>query len=218
MYKFSKKEVSEIIGVSKTTMSKKTEEEIKLELQKNCYKLIKIEKEWRTIYYYCEYEEYEQNTDEHLKEVFKVRNVKNFKTYTKEKVKSIEEVDLRTRKEICNKTNTAITTSKNYDKKLLENNVLEKLDDVLYICVERKTGNKVLVDKKAYNEFWYRNRALRNQLDILDKKFFEKEITMKDLQYLRENTIYNLESEYMYYQVSKIAIKYDNYLYKLIME
>ena len=217
-YKFNKKQVAVIIGVNPKTLSRWNDEKIAEELLKNCYKVCEVKKEGRSIFYYCKYEEYSMNNDEYLKREFNVEDINNFKDYTKRKIKSIESEDFATRKEICKETKTAHTTSKNYDKKLIDKGVFEKLDDILYVCVEKATGNKILVDKQTYNEFWYRNHIMGKELKSLSSRYNNGELSLNDYEYLRETLIANDKSEYMYYAVSKMVIKYDNYLYKILME
>lgn len=217
-YKFNKKQVAEILKVHPKTASKWDDKKILKELEKNCYKVLEIKKEGRAIYYYCKYKEYSMSNDEYLKREFNVEDINNFKDYTKRKIKSIESEDFATRREICKETKTAQTTSKNYDKKLIDKGVFEKLDDILYVCVEKATGNKILVDKQTYNEFWYRNHIMEKELKSLSNRYNNGELSLKDYEYLRETLIANDKSEYMYYAVSKMVIKYDNYLYKILME
>lgn len=217
-YKFNKKQIAEIIGVNPKRLSKWNDEKIAKKLLENCYKIKEIKKEGRNIFYYCEYEEYLMSNDEYLKKEFNVDNINNFKDYTKRKIKSIKCEDLATRKEICNETKTTYTTSRNYDKKLINKGVFEKLDDILYVCVEKATGKKALVDKQAYNTFWNKNHIMAKELKSLKNKYMKNELSLRDYEYLREALISNNESKYMYYAISKIVIKYDNYLYKMLME
>lgn len=218
MKKLSKKQVAEILGVHTKSLSRWDNEKITNKLAKQCYKVNDIVKEGRSIYFYVEYEEYSQSNDEHLKEVFKVKDIDNFKCYTKRKIKSIEDEDLAPRKQICKETNTTKSTSHRYDEKLLEKGVFEKLDDVLYICANKKTGERTLVDKEAYNEFWYKNHLLEKELRSLRIRYTNKEISLKDYEYLREMLISSDKCEYMYYKVSKIVVKYDNYLCQMLMD
>ena len=47
----------------------------------------------------------------------------------------------------------------------------EKLDDVLYICVDKSTRKRVLVDGQAYNNYWIKNSAINKELKSLRKRF-----------------------------------------------
>lgn len=218
MKKFNKKQIAEVLGVYVKTLSKWDNEKIITELSKNCYKVIDIIKEGRSIYFYVEYEEYSQSDDEHLKEVFKVKDVENLKSYTKGKVESIEKQNLLTRKELCEKTNTAEKTSKRYDKKLIENGIIEKLDDIIYICMNKKSKERVIVDKQAFDNFWIRNLAIKEELNTLKSKLNKHEMNVDAYEYLRDILLDKLKDEVIFYKVPKMVIKYDNYLYKMLVE
>ena len=216
-YKFTKTQVAKIIGVNSKSLSRWDNEKIITELAKSCYKVIDIIKEGRSIYFYVEYEEYSQSNDEHLKEVFKVKDVENLKSYTKGKVESIEKQNLLTRKELCNQTSTAEKTSKRYDEKLIENGVIEKLDDIIYICMNKKSKERVIVDKQAFDNFWIRNLAIKEELNTLKGKFNKHEINIDGYEYLRDILLDKLKDEVIFYKVPKMVIKYDNYLYKMLV-
>ena len=218
MKKNNKKEVAEILGVHIKSLSRWHNEKIKYELAKECYKVTDIVKEGRSIYFYVMYEEYSQSNDEHLKDVFKVKDIESLKRYTKRKAKSIEKEELINRSELCKETNIAETTSKRYDTKLIEKGVFEKLDDVLYICVDKSTRKRVLVDGQAYNNYWIKNSAINKELKSLRKRFSQGELSINDYNYLRDIILSKSETPYMYYKVNKLVVKYDNYLYKMLIE
>ena len=218
MKKMNKKQVAEILGVHYKSLLRWDNDKIKYELLKRCYKVIDIVKEGRSTYFYMIYEEYSQSNDEHLQEVFNLKDVKGLKEYAKRKAHSIENSKFTTRNELCKKTNISEKTSKRYDEKLIAKGIFEKLDDVLYICVEKETKARVLVDQEAYNNFWEKNAAISEELKSLKKRFVEKDISIEEYNYLRDMIISGSKSLYMYYRVSKIIIKYDNYLYKMLVE
>ena len=83
--------------------------------------------------------------------------------YTRRKIQSIEKKELITRKELCSDINVAIRTSKRYDEKLIENGVFQKLDDEIYICVNKETKERVLVNREAYNNFWRKNSLIKKE-------------------------------------------------------
>lgn len=218
MKKINKKQVAEILGIHTKSLSRWDNEKIEYELAKACYKIVDIAKEGRSIYFYVEYEEYSQSNDEHLQEVFKVKDIESLKRYTKRKAESIEKVELINRCELCNEINIAETTSKRYDTKLIEKGVFEKLDDVLYICVDKSTRKRVLVDRQAYNNYWIKNSAINKELKSLRKRYSQGELSINDYNYLRDIILSKSETPYMYYKVNKLVIKYDNYLYKMLIE
>ena len=218
MKRMNKKQVAEILGVHYKSLLRWDNEKIKYELLKVCYKVVDIVKEGRSTYFYMMYEEYSQSNDEHLQEVFNVKDIKGLKEYTKRKTQSIESSKFTTRNELCMEADISVTTSKRYDKKLIEKGVFEKLDEVLYICVDKETKEKVLVDKKAYNNFWIKNDATGKELNSLKRRVDNKEISIDEYNYLRDMIISGSKSLYVYYRVSKIIIKYDNYLYKMLVE
>lgn len=218
MKKINKKRIAEILGVHYKSLLRWNNEKIVHELAKVCYKVSNISKEGKSVYFYVKYEEYSQDNDEHFKEVFKVKNVQAFKCYAKRKVESIAKKELITRIELCKETNTPEKTSKRYDKKLIENGVLENLNNILYICVDRKTKERVFVSREAYNNFWRKNYVIGKELKSLERKYVKNEIAIDDYNYLRDILISKSETQYMYYKVNKLAIKYDNYLYKMLME
>lgn len=218
MKKINKKQVAEILRVHSKSLSRWSNEKLVYELAKVCYKVDRISKEGKSIYFYVKYEEYSQSDNEHLQEVFNVKNVQAFKSYAKRKVESIEKKELITRMELCKETNTAEKTSKRYDKKLIENGVLENLNNILYICVDNKTKERVLVSREAYNNFWRKNYVIGKELKSLEKKFVKSEVSIDDYNYLRDILLSKSKTQYMYYKVNKLAIKYDNYLYKMLME
>lgn len=217
-YKFTKTQVAKIIGVNSKSLSRWDNEKIVTELAKNCYKVIDIIKDGRSICFYVEYEEYSQSNDEHLKEVFKVKDVYNLKNYTKRKVESIKNNEVITKKELCNQTNTPVETSKRYDKKLIENGVIEKLDDIIYICMNKKSKERVIVDKQAFDNFWIRNLAIKEELNTLKSKLNKHEMNVDAYEYLRDILLDKLKDEVIFYKVPKMVIKYDNYLYKMLVE
>lgn len=218
MKKINKKQVAEILGVHTKSLSRWGNEKIKYELAKACYKVIDIAKEGRSIYFYIEYEEYAQRNDEFLGEVFKVKDIRNLKMYTRRKIQSIEKKELITRKELCSDINVAIRTSKRYDKKLIENGVFQKLDDEIYICVNKETKERVLVNREAYNNFWRKDSLIKKELKSLAKRYAKKEFSLDDYNYLRDIIMSKSDSKNIYYKVNKIVIKYDNYLYNMLME
>lgn len=186
MKRINKKQVAEILGVHTKSLSRWDNEKIKYELAKACYKVIDIAKEGRSIYFYVQYEEYPQSNDEYLQEAFKVKDIESLKRYTKRKADSIEKEELITRSELCKETNIAETTSKRYDKKLIEKGIFEKLDDVLYICVDKRTRERVLVDRKAFNNYWIKNSAINKELKSLGKRYSQGELSINDYNYLRD--------------------------------
>ena len=86
MKKINKKQVAEILGVHTKSLSRWDNEKIKYQLAKACYKVIDIAKEGRSIYFYIEYKEYSQSNDEFLEDVFKVKDIKDLKKYTRRKI------------------------------------------------------------------------------------------------------------------------------------
>lgn len=206
MKKINKKQVAEILGVHTKSLSRWDNEKIKYELAKACYKVIDIAKEGRSIYFYIEYEEYAQSNDEFLGEVFRVKDIKNLKMYTRRKIQSIEKKELITRKELCSDINVAIRTSKRYDEKLIENGVFQKLDDEIYICVNKETKERVLVNREAYNNFWRKNSLIKKELKSLAKRYAKKEFSIDDYNYLRDIIISKSDSKNMYYKVNKIVV------------
>lgn len=216
-YKFNKKQIAEILKVHPKTISKWDDKKILKELEKNCYKVLEIKKEGRSIYYYCEYQEYSMSNDEYLKEIFNVDNVRNFKNYSKTKIKNIEENIIMTRKDLCKKTNTKITTSENWDRKLIEKGVIQK-DGFIYICVNLRTKERCIVDRQAYTHFWHINGAIKKSINILYKEYLNNNISMTEYEYSRDSLLINNNVNNMYYKVSKNVVKYDNYLTSLITE
>ena len=217
-YKVTKTQAAKIIGVNPKSLSRWDNKRIITELAKNCYKVMDIKKEGKSIYFYLEYEEYSVSNDEHLKEVFKVKDVKKLKNYTKKRVEYIENNKIITKKEICNETNTSIETSKRYDRKLIEKGVIEKLDDIIYICVDRTTRERVIVNKEAYNNFWQKNSFLKGELLLLEKRFLNNELSIDNYNYAKDMNISKCNSKYMYYKINKFMVRYDNYLYKMLVE
>ena len=215
--KITKKQVSEILGVHTKSLSRWDNEKIKYELSKVCYKVVDIVKQGRGIYFYVKYEEYEQSNDEHLKDIFKVKDVQSLKKYTKRKTESIEKEELMTRCELCKETNVSDTTSKRYDKKLIEKGVLEKMDEFIYICKNKITKKRVIVDKGAYDNFWILNSSIKNKLNQLKIELKNECISHREYDYLRDVYLDELNGDVMYYKISKIVVKYDNYLYKMLM-
>lgn len=218
MKKINKKQVAEILGVHTKSLSRWDNEKIKYELAKACYKVIDIAKEGRSIYFYIEYKEYSQSNDEFLEDVFKVKDIKDLKKYTRRKIESIEKKELISRKELCKSINVAERTSKRYDTKLIEKGIFEKLDDVLYICVDNNTKERVLVDREAHNNFWRKNWLVKKELNSLAKRYAKKELSLDDYNYLRDIIITESKFPYMYYKVNKLVVRYDNYLYKMLVE
>ncbi|SHI13748.1 hypothetical protein SAMN02745196_03125 [Clostridium collagenovorans DSM 3089] len=90
MKRINKKQVAEVLRVHTKSLSRWDNEKIKYELSKVCYKVTNIVKEDRCVYFYVEYKGYYQSNDEHLEEVFKVKNIQDFKIYAKRKARSIE--------------------------------------------------------------------------------------------------------------------------------
>lgn len=218
MKKINKKQVAEILGVHIKSLSRWHNEKIKHELAKKCYKVIDIAKEGRSIYFYVVHQEYSQSNEEHLQEVFKVKDIESLKRYTKRKAEIIEKEELINRRELCKETNIAETTSKRYDTKLIEKGIFEKLDDVLYICVDKSTRERVLVDREAFNNYWIKNSAIDKELKSLGIRFSQGELSINDYNYLRDIILSKSETPYMYYKVNKLVVKYDNYLYKMLTE
>lgn len=68
--------------------------------------------------------------------------------------------ELITRIELCKETDTAEKTSKRYYNKLIEKGVLENSNNILYICVDTKTKERVLSSREAYNNFWRKNYVI----------------------------------------------------------
>ena len=218
MKKINKKQVAEILGIHTKSLSRWDNEKIEYELAKACYKIVDIAKEGRSIYFYVRYEEYSQSNEEHLLEVFKVKDIESLKRYTRRKAKSIEKKELISRKELCKSINVAERTSKRYDTKLIEKGIFEKLDDVLYICVDNNTKERVLVDREAHNNFWRKNWLVKKELNSLAKRYAKKELSLDDYNYLRDIIITESKFPYMYYKVNKLVVRYDNYLYKMLVE
>ncbi|WP_032118884.1 MULTISPECIES: hypothetical protein [Clostridium] len=215
--KFNKKQISEMLGVSTKSLTRWSDEKITDELAKNCYKVIDIKKEGRSIYFYVEYEEYSINNDEYLREEFNVKDINNFKTYSKNKFDTIEKETLEPRKVIAKKSNTNIETARNYDRKLKEKGVIET-DGYIYICTNKKTGERVLVDEKAYKNYWFKNKETEKELINLKLRFIKNELTMSQYSHLRESLLFASNTDSVYYKVEKSIIKYDNVLYKMLIE
>lgn len=218
MKKINKKQVAEIVGVHTKSLSRWDNERIKYELAKACYKVIDVAKEGISIYFYVEYKEYSQSNDEFLEELFKVKDIEDLKNYTKSNIESIEKEELISRKELCRNINVAERTSKRYYAKLIEKGIFEKLDDILYICVNIKTSERILVNRGAYNNFWRKNYTLKKELRLLDKRYAKNELPLYQYNYLRDIIIMESKITYMYYKVNKLVVKYDNYLYKMLIE
>ncbi|MGL4874634.1 MAG: hypothetical protein ACRC30_08295 [Clostridium sp.] len=216
MEKFTKKEVAKVLNKGYSTIKSWTNEKIEEELKKSCYKLIEAKKEGRAIYYYCDYQEYNMSNEEYLKEEFNIENVHHFKNYSKTKITNIEEGNLMTRKQLCKITDTKITTSENWDKKLIDKGILQK-DGYIYICMNIKTKERCIVDKQAYTNFWLCNAATKKALGVLYREKQKNRISQREYEYLRDSQLIQNDTMTMYYKVSKNVVKYDNYLTSLIM-
>lgn len=142
--------------------------------------------------------------------MFKVKDIESLKRYTRRKAKSIEKEELINSCELYKEINVADTTSKRYDAKLIEKGDFEKLDDVLYICIDNKTKERVLVDREAHNNFWRKNWLVKKELKSLAKRYEDKELSLDDYNYLRDVIITESKLPYMYYKVNKLVVRYDN--------
>ena len=213
---FTKKEIAGILEVNSKSLSRWDDEKIKEELLKKCLKVIDVRKEGRSIIFECEYQEYSQSNNDYLQEVFNVKDVCSFKNYSNVKFNSIENESLEPRKEIAKKSNTCYETARNYDRKLKDKGVIST-DGYLYICMEKKTGKRVLVDERAYKEFWFKHSEIKKELSNLKTRFIKSELTINQYNHLRDCLIFANDSEYMYSKVEKSIIHYDNELYKMLI-
>lgn len=216
MNEYNKRQIAEITGYSYTTIKRFSNERIVYELAKHCKKVIEIKPIGRSIVFVCEYEEYNMTREELLKEVFNVFSTSNFSDYSNRKIKSIEDMDLATRREICDETNTSVTTSEQYDKKLKDNGVIVDTKEYVYVCVDRVTRDRVITTEEAYNRFWHNNGLIKSQMKDLSYKRAKGFYTDQDYNYLYSNLESSLDSEYIYYKLSKFVVEQDNYLTKLI--
>ncbi len=216
-FKFTKKEVAKILNKGESTLRKWSNEKISEELLKSCYELVEISKEGRNVCYYCNYKEHTMDSNEYLKGEFNIMDIDNFKDYTKVKFNSIETETLEPRKEIAKKSNTCYETARNYDRKLKDKGVIST-EGYLYICMEKSTGKRVLVDENAYKNFWFKHSETKKELGNLKQRYKKSELTINQYNHLRDVLIFSNNSEHMYSKVEKSIIKYDNVLYKMLME
>ena len=213
----TKKEVAGILEVTPRALRSWSEEKINEELlKKACLEVLQIQKVGRSIEYTCKYKEVSMSNKDYLKDVFNVKNVDGFINYSKEKINNIENEKLDTREQLCSKTDTVVSTSKNYDRKLEEKGVFSK-DGYIYICKDKKTGSKVLSNKSEYNNFWIKNNYLQNELKSLAVRFRNKEIAQDDYNYISSSLLDKTNGDWIYYKLSKIVVEYDNELTKLIL-
>ncbi|SHI13753.1 hypothetical protein SAMN02745196_03126 [Clostridium collagenovorans DSM 3089] len=59
---------------------------------------------------------------------------------------------------------------------------------------------------------------IKNELKSLAKRYAKKEFSLDDYNYLRDVIMSKSNSINNYYKVNKLVIKYDNYLYNMLME
>lgn len=213
--KVNKTELSELLKMHPKSVSRLTLEQLEKKLLNECWQLISIDKEGRSIIYTLEYHEQDFNINNFVENEFNVKEGKKFMCHTSLRFKSIEDDIPITRKEIGDKVGVSEVTINNYDKKLEEKEIIQK-DGFYYVCRNNKTDEYCLVDEEAYNNFWYVNRLIDRDLQRIYDQFMKGEITRKDCEFLTQQKRDELGGDLYYYKVSKYLIDKNNDLYKLI--
>lgn len=209
--KLNKKELSKLLGKSYSTIRKWKEEKLIEELKKSCWIVKEKIKEGKNVFYIIEYQEQDFNINDYVEGEFNVRNGKKFVVYSKERIKNAESDMPITRKDICEKTNVTDSTSRRYDGKLIQKEVIKE-DDYYYI---KKEGNKkTIVTEEEYKNFWSKNWAMKITFEQLEERVKEKEITMKEYNYLYEK----LREKYdlFYFKIRRFLVNEDSVIFKLI--
>lgn len=207
--KINKTELSKLLGIK--NLRKLTLEKIEEKLLKHCYILHKVEKVGREVIYTIEYQEQDFNINDYMEDEFNVKNGENFVNYSKERLGNAENNIPVTRKEICEKTGTATATAKRYDKKLIQKEVIKE-DDYYYI--KKEGDKKTIVTEEEYKNFWRKNRAMEIVFEQLEERVRQKEITLKEYNYLYEE----LREGYhlFYFKVRRYLVNENNAIFKLI--
>ena len=205
----NKTELSKLLGIK--NLRRLTLEKIEEKLLKQCYVLHKVEKIGREMIYTIEYQEQDFNINNYMEDEFNVKNGENFVNYSKERLENAENNIPATRKEICEKTGTATATAKRYDKKLIQKEVIKE-DDYYYI--KKEGDKKTIVTEEEYKSFWRKNRAIEIVFEQLEERVKQKEITLKEYNYLYEE----LREGYhlFYFKVRRYLVNENNVIFKLI--
>lgn len=209
--KINKKEIAELLGKSYPTIKRWKEEKLQEELKKNCWVVVNKEKIGREVIYTLEYQEQDFNINVYMEGEFNVKNGENFMNYSKERLENAENNIPATRKEICEKTGTATATAKRYDKKLIQKEVIKE-DDYYYI--KKEGDKKTIVTEEEYKSFWRKNRAIEIVFEQLEERVKQKEITLKEYNYLYEE----LRERYhlFYFKVRRYLVNENSVIFKLI--
>lgn len=214
----TKKELENLINVPFNTYRKWRDDKLEKELLKNCWRLVYVEKQGRSIVYNLEYEEQDFNVIDYVEGEFKVKDGEDFMKHTSARVKNIKEDRPTTAREISEATGIGRATSYRYDKKLEEKGVIQKSNDCYYLVKNKKTGEVAITTKEAYMNFWSVNKAVKKELSDLYKRLEGGEIAPKDYDFLTDAVKDKMQSDYYYYEVSKWIIDESNTTYQVIKE
>ena len=214
----AKKDLTEYLNTPFHTYKRWSEERLKEELLRNCWKVTDIYKQGRNKIFVLEYEEQNFDVVDYVENEFNVRNGDKFMEHTSARVKSIQEDKPMSATQISEKINISKQTSYNYDSKLEEKGIIQKTEDSYYIVKNKKTKEVAITTKEAYMNFWSINRAVKKELSDLYNRLERKEISPKDYDYLTDKVKDSMQSDYYYYEVSRWVLDESNTTYQVIKE
>lgn len=210
-----KKELASLLGVNESTITRWGSEKTKINaLNKACIEIIKIEKVGRCVQYTCIYKIVTRSYEEDIQEIFKTKNTNDFIRYARMRIKNIEEDTIETRNELCLRANIPLSTSKRFDKLLVNKNIIKEVGQN-YICMEKKTKKKVFVTKGEHTNFWLKGKTTKKGINVLNESLGRGEITKEQNKYLVDKLTDT--TEWMYYKEKRYSLNRSNEITKLLL-
>lgn len=171
----NKTELGKLLGIK--NLRRLTTEDIERRLLKQCWKLLKIEKQGRSVMYTLEYQERDFDIKNYVEEEFNVKKGGKFVEHTGERVKSIKEDRPMSPESIGKKIGVPKQTCVDWDDKLEKKGVISKTQDEFLYYFKYKDGKCVQVDKNIYENYCKINKVILSEMQDLYKRREKREIS-----------------------------------------
>lgn len=173
----AKKDLTEYLNTPFHTYRKWSDERLKEELLKNCWRVTNVYKRGRSVIYVLQYEEQDFDIIGYVKEEFKVRNGDKFVEHTSERVNSIKKDIPMSPESIGKKIGVPKQTCVDWDNKLERKGIISKTDDEYLYYFKYSDGRCIQVNREEYDNYCKTNKVILSEMQDLYKRMEAGEIS-----------------------------------------